>query len=102
VNDYDYAKGFEICDGVEAEFVDTCYVSMGRDISGNSHREAERIVELCSLGKPELQEHCYVGAVRNDVFHDHGVANANELCAIAPERFRTICEDARDTAVATL
>jgi hypothetical protein len=102
VLDYDYAKGFEVCDGVEAEFVDTCYVSMGRDISGNSHREAERIVELCSLGKPELQEHCYVGAVRNDVFHDHGVANANELCAIAPERFRTICEDARDTAVATL
>ena len=95
-------KGFEICDGVEAEFVDTCYVSMGRDISGNSHREAGRIVELCSLGKSELQEHCYMGAVGNDVFHDHGLANANELCAIVPERFRTICENARDTAVATL
>jgi hypothetical protein len=36
------------------------------------------------------------------VFHDHGVANANELCAIVPERFRAICEDSRDTAFATL
>jgi hypothetical protein len=102
VLDYDYEKTFELCDGIEAEFVETCYVSMGRDISGNSHREAKRIVELCSLGDPAHQEDCFVGAVRNDVFNDHGTGNADELCALVDVRFRTACERARDSAVSTL
>ena len=102
VLDYDYDKAFEICDGVEQEFVETCYVSMGRDISGNSHREAKRIVELCGLGDPAHQENCIVGAVRNDVFHDHGVENANELCTLVASRFRAACEKARDGAASTL
>lgn len=102
VLDYDYDQAFEVCDGVEAEFVETCYVSMGRDISGNSHREAKRIVELCGLGDSANQESCYVGAVRNDVFHDHGTANADALCALTPARYRAACERARDNAASTL
>ena len=102
VLDYDYGKAFAVCDGVEAEFVETCYVSMGRDISGNSHRDAAQIVKLCGLGNPEHQEDCFVGAVRNDVFNDHATQNADALCALVANRFRTRCEDARDNAAGTL
>jgi hypothetical protein len=102
VVDYDYEKGFELCDGVESEFVETCYVSMGRDISGNSHREAKRIVELCSLGDPAHQRDCFVGAVRNDVFNDHDTKNADELCALLTGELQDACENARDSAVSTL
>ncbi len=102
VLDYDYKKAFSVCDGIEQGFVQTCYVSMGRDISGNFHREAGPIVEHCSLGAPEHQADCYVGAVRNDVFNDHALENANALCAIVPQEFRQICESSRDSAFKTL
>jgi hypothetical protein len=102
VLEYDYAEGFAVCDGVEAEFVATCYVSMGRDISGNSHREAKLVVERCSLGDPSHQADCYVGAARNAVFHDHGTQNADALCGLVPAAYRDRCEEARDNAAGTL
>jgi hypothetical protein len=102
VFDYDYEKGFEVCDDVEADFVSTCYVSMGRDISGNSHRDAETVVERCTLGDPDYQSWCFVGATRNAVFHDHGTQNADALCAIVPVQYRSDCEGARDSAAGSL
>jgi hypothetical protein len=102
VLDYDYEKAFDVCDQVEDEFVSTCYVSMGRDISGNFKREAKSVVEHCSLGSPENQRDCYIGAVRNAVFNDHGRANADALCALVPEKFRADCERSRDSALGTL
>jgi hypothetical protein len=101
--DYDYAKGFELCETEADEgYVDTCYRSMGRDISGNSHRESEKVVELCGLGDPELQDQCFQGAVKNAVFNDHGLENANRLCGLVPARYEEACLQARDEAAATL
>ena len=101
--DWDYGKGFELCE-TEADpgYIETCYRSMGRDISGNSHRESEKVVELCSLGDPELQTHCFQGAVKNAVFNDHALDNANALCQIVPARYRDDCIAARDQAASTL
>ncbi len=101
--DYDYAKGFDLCEtDADEGYVETCYRSMGRDISGNSHRESEKVVELCSLGDPELQAECYQGAVKNAVFNDHGLENANRLCDLVPERYADACIQARDEAASTL
>ena len=101
--DYDYSKGFFLCETEADEgYVETCYRSMGRDISGNSHRESEKVVELCSLGDPELQTHCFQGAVKNAVFNDHGLDNANALCEIVPARYKEDCDAARDQAASTL
>lgn len=100
--DYDYAEGFRICEGIDADYVETCYRSMGRDISGNSHREAAKVVELCSLGRPDLQDQCYAGAAKNAVYHDHGTANADVLCNLVPARYAEGCREARDEAARTL
>ena len=101
--DWDYAKGFELCETEADEgYVETCYRSMGRDISGNSHRESEKVVELCSLGDPELQTQCFQGAVKNAVFNDHGLDNANKLCTLVPARYKDDCIAARDQAASTL
>ena len=40
---------------VEEEFVSTCYVSMGRDISGNSHREATRSSSAAASAIPSTR-----------------------------------------------
>lgn len=98
---YDFEAAFDLCDGVELEVVDDCYRSMGRDISGTSRLEVDRVVELCSLGDPAYQTECFVGASLNAVYNDHDVARATELCAAIPERMRAACREARDEAAAT-
>jgi hypothetical protein len=102
INGLNYAKGFEVCDGVEKDFVSTCYMSMGRDISGNSVLDHTKIVPLCSLGKESYQRHCYIGASKNAVFNDRGTARADALCKVVPRSFKKDCEVARDQAASTL
>ncbi|HEX2178964.1 MAG TPA: copper resistance protein CopC [Actinomycetota bacterium] len=97
----DLAKGFAICDTVEADFADDCYQSMGRDISGNSLLDPVKVVEGCALGGAALREHCIVGASLNAVFNDHNTDKANELCAIVDEIYREACLAARDRAAAS-
>ena len=99
--DYDYEKGFEVCDSIEEDYISTCYISMGRDISGNSHREAAKVLERCSLGDPTP------GVVLHRCDPQRGLprprdANADALCAIVPERYRPRCESARDSAAESL
>ncbi|MEZ5101314.1 MAG: hypothetical protein R3C15_16245 [Thermoleophilia bacterium] len=104
--DYDYKRGFELCDELpspsDSDFVPICYRSMGRDISGNFNQDTNKIIEYCSLGAADLQGMCIAGAVKNDVFNDHGVERANELCAAVPDRLRADCEQARDEAASSL
>lgn len=99
--DENFAEAFAICDTVRDDMVDNCYRSMGRDISGSSLLEVSRIVRLCSLGAPEYQEECYVGASLNAVYNDHGTEMATALCEAIPVRMQDACYAARDRAAAT-
>ncbi len=99
--DENFAEAFAICDTVQAEMVDNCYRSMGRDISGSSLLEVSRVVRLCSLGDPAYQEECFVGASLNAVYNDHGTAMATALCEAIPARMQDACYAARDRAAGT-
>ena len=99
--DENFAEAFAICDGVRQDMVDNCYRSMGRDVSGSSLLEVSRIVRLCSLGDPDYQEECYVGASLNAVYNDHGTAMATALCEAIPARVQDACYAARDRAAGT-
>lgn len=100
--DYDYSRGFSICEGVESEFITTCYRSMGRDISGNSLRESEKVAQLCGLGRQDLRQFCFNGAVKNAVFEERGRVNADKLCALLRGDLKSACTEARDEALRTL
>jgi hypothetical protein len=99
---WDYKKAFGICDGVEGAYISTCYQSMGRDISGSFLLDSKETISHCSLGDPRMQAHCYIGAVKNDVFNDRNTRKANELCSLVPEKFKGDCIGARDEAAATI
>ncbi|MYB23622.1 MAG: hypothetical protein F4X37_00645 [Acidimicrobiia bacterium] len=99
--DENFAEAFALCDSVQTDMVDNCYRSMGRDISGSSLLEVERIVRLCSLGDPDFQQECYVGASLNAVYNDHGTAMATALCEAIPARMQEACYAARDRAAGT-
>ena len=97
-SDQDLAKGFSICDTVETDFADDCYQSMGRDISGNSLLDPQKVVEGCALGAAPLREHCIVGASLNAVFNDHDTEKATQLCNIVDQVHKKACLQARDRA----
>ena len=99
--DENFAEAFAICGGVRTDMVDNCYRSMGRDVSGSSLLEVSRIVRLCSLGDPDYQEECYVGASLNAVYNNHGTAMATALCEAIPVRMQDACYAARDRAAGT-
>ncbi len=99
--DEDFATVFEICDTLREDMIGVCYQSMGRDISGSSLLEVDRVLRLCSLGDPDYQERCWVGASLNAVYSEHDPAKATELCARVPQRYKEACYAARDRAAAT-
>ena len=98
----DFAAVFAICDGVRTDMVDDCYRALGRDISSVHDQDPGSIVQLCSLGEPDLQDQCYVGAASNTVFNNHDTVQATVICEAIRARFRRACFGARDRIAATL
>jgi hypothetical protein len=48
---YDFGQAFAQCERVAGEHQTTCYRSLGRDISGYTLRDSERVTQLCGLGR---------------------------------------------------
>jgi hypothetical protein len=88
----DWARTAEICAGVEERFVATCFRSMGRDISGQTHRDPEDIVELCAVTRPYGAEAECISAAAMDVTSNYTDGRqAAMLCEAAPSEARGAC-----------
>jgi hypothetical protein len=62
---HNFARAFAICDTAPAQFVPTCYQSLGRDASGFTLRNINETTALCQLGKSEYRHYCLAGAVKD-------------------------------------
>lgn len=96
---YDYGASFAVCDGVESAYISTCYQSMGRDISGNMLRDADKIIAQCSLGQTKYQSDCYIGASKEITWQDHDTKRTNLLCNKLRDASATACLAGRDEMV---
>jgi hypothetical protein len=47
----DWERTAEICGSVEQRWVRSCFQSFGRDVSGQTRRNAEEIAEICTLAR---------------------------------------------------
>lgn|GEM_PF-1252137 len=101
-NGRSYEDGFNRCDDVQSDYVPVCYRSMGRDISGDSLVDPDTIVNLCTLGDPELHIECYIGGMLNAIFHYNDTAVATVICDMLPAEHIETCYANRDGAAATL
>lgn len=90
-NGYDFPEGFKVCDGAPSRWTATCYVSMGRDVSGYTLRDGARSLELCMLGAPAHRAYCFQGAVRNFIHIDWKTDKAMPFCASVPEDGKASC-----------
>jgi hypothetical protein len=98
----DVAETFDWCDTAEQRYLDACYRSMGRDISGRSGLDVDVVLAECALGQPELRGACVAGAAANAVYETAGTAAADALCAAVTGPDRARCEAGRDQVSASL
>jgi hypothetical protein len=88
----DWEGTAEICSKVEARFVATCFHSLGRDISGQTHRDAEQIVEHCAVTRAYGAEADCIQAAAMDMTSNFTSGDeASGLCEAAPAATRGKC-----------
>jgi hypothetical protein len=92
VDGLDWENAAEICSGVESAFVKTCFRSLGRDISGQTHREPQEIVELCAVTRPyDAEGACISAAAMDMVSNFTSGTQAAVLCETAAVALRGEC-----------
>lgn len=98
-----FARVFDLCDGVEADFRATCYGGIGRDASGRSNNDPEKIGAVCALGRGyEARSGCVNGAAVTFVSYYDTDAQARELCGSVEPTLRPSCLQATAEYYATL
>jgi mono/diheme cytochrome c family protein len=86
----DWQKTADWCRKSERGWVETCFESYGRDVSGAAVRNPDRIRALCAhAGSGEKS--CLYGAARDILNNDAKDMAAKTLCEAVERRFRSRC-----------
>jgi hypothetical protein len=99
---YDFAQAFLQCERVVAEHQTTCYRSLGRDISGYTLRDSERVTQSCGLGRGDQVRQCFIGAVKDFVLTDASPDPGLALCRKLDGAFKQDCYGTVGEMVVTL
>jgi len=75
----DWERTAEICASIESAWVASCFESYGRDASGQTHRDAEAILDICAVARPYGGEPSCVQFAAMD--HVENFAGGNEAAA---------------------
>ena len=86
----DWVKTADWCRKSEPAWVETCFESYGRDVSGNAVQNPDRIRELCA-NAGSGQESCLYGAARDILNNNSRDFGAKKLCETVQKRFRSRC-----------
>jgi cytochrome c553 len=87
---FDFAETSKLCRTSEADWVTTCFQSLGRDASGQSRQDPAQILRWCRTAGDMMVE-CVYGAVRDMTSNYAGGREASELCERAPAGQRARC-----------
>jgi len=101
VNGYDQRKTAAGCRRSEPAWVDTCFESFGRDVSGIAGTSAKKALASCRLaGRHESD--CLYGVAREIVNADAGPVRGGRFCAQAPAATRDRCFSGVGSVLASL
>jgi cytochrome c553 len=87
---YDFRKAAKWCRRAEQRWIATCFQSLGRDASGYSVQNPQRIVEYCRLAGA-MEGECIYGGSRDLTSNDAGPRRAIKMCLLAPRATRSYC-----------
>jgi mono/diheme cytochrome c family protein len=86
----DWVKTADWCRRSDPGWVETCFESYGRDVSGNAVQNPDRIRELCK-NAGSGQQSCLYGAARDILNNNSRDFGAKTLCEAVQQRFRSRC-----------
>jgi hypothetical protein len=86
----DWQQTVDWCRKAEANWVATCFQSLGRDASGRSLQEPKEVLRICSLAK-DMAEECVYGAARDITSMDAGARRSAGFCSSAAASLRARC-----------
>lgn len=96
LNGWNFTETFKACEKAEAKYQYLCYQSLGRDVSGSTTRNDQKVKELCGLAGENAyaKTECYFGAVRDYINEKGEFEDAVRLCNFIEDQFRQRCYDA--------
>jgi hypothetical protein len=77
----DWGRTFAECEKA-GYFREACLESLGRDISGTTLRNHQKIAEICGVGTADQRRSCERGAVKDVMFHVAQVEPGRQFCAM--------------------
>jgi hypothetical protein len=86
LRDNDFARTFAVCDSAPARWRYACYTGTGTEVSGQTLRDPDASVRLCSRGSPRYQPWCYEGVVKNYIDVTAKYRDGLAFCKIVPGR----------------
>lgn len=88
----DFQKVFALCGGIEEQYRETCYQSLGRDASGRSISNVPQTRQTCLLGRNDVAvSNCIIGAAKDFVSYYHSDVQATELCNSMDLNYQSVC-----------
>jgi hypothetical protein len=103
LNGGDFKDAAATCDKVEDTYRETCYQSLGRDVSAYTLGDFRRAVTLCGNGDPAYQPWCHVGFVKNVIDVSADYRSGLGYCRVVTRAAdRTACYRALGEEIAVL
>jgi mono/diheme cytochrome c family protein len=87
---YDWKKTAAWCRRSEPKWVPVCFESMGRDASGFTRLDPQRILRICRVAGDMARE-CIYAASKDMTYTDVSPRRAKVLCNTAPAAIRAYC-----------
>lgn len=83
----DFNTVFNLCASVQTPFDQTCFQSLGRDVSGRSNSNQATTIEQCMGGPTQLaKQNCFTGAVKDFISYYHSDKQGLAMCATIPDQ----------------
>jgi hypothetical protein len=100
-NGYAWEDAARVCRTSDADWIDVCFQSFGRDAAGVTLFRAGKAARLCLLADDQAPE-CFYGAARAIANNHADAASAADLCELAPKASKQRCYEGIGTYVEVL
>jgi cytochrome c553 len=87
---HDFRQAIKWCRRTEPGWEKVCYQGLGREASGFTRLDPDRILAICTQAGAMARE-CVIGASKDMVYTDVGPRRAKVLCARSPASMRVYC-----------
>lgn len=99
---YDFRRAAKVCLKSEKDWVDECYQSYGRDVSGTVRTDAKRAIEMCDYVGKRWEGECIYGVSKDIVNTDAKGDRAAKFCKLPLPAYRSRCFDGVGAVLASL